>query len=522
MKLFILGICVFCIFQLNAQKVAVTWSEPTKDEYNYYSFFRGAGNDMIKISVAPVKMFQLIKVKPLLSRYNETLQVQAEHEYDLGDRQTELDDFMYLGGNIFLITHLYEKSAEATTYSAQAINYKTLEPVGLPKTIASFDASRRNKQSKVQFRKSLDTTKLLVFSTAAYDKNSNQQYYFAVFDKSMKKLWEKSLELPILDKFVDVMDIALTNDGKVAVLLKHFDKDVTKENVKEDGANVPSYSTKLLVFENKVVKPQEYIIDLGNKFVQNLYITDDNASGLDLFGLYKNKYNGYISGYFTCNLETKTLQIRTKKMEAFSDDLVKLVSTDKFGSDKESDPGISSSFSLKSKMERNSFGTDYLLEYYKVIVHTSYNSTTNSTTTSYEYVKGDIIDIFLPKQGNTVVSRIPKYQRAGSVLYEGFASLPYNDTMLFFYNDDKDNLTQDITKRPDDVRKFSKSILMMAAVSINGNVSRSMVVDNKEEDLTSCPGLSSILDNKRIITYSRKGLGVFGAAKEYVGVLQIQ
>ncbi len=523
MKQIICAALVLISISSFAQQATVKWNEPSKDEYNYYAFIRGNGNDMIKVSfVGKLKLFSIPKLRCLITRYNDKLEVAAEREYENEQKDAMFGKVALIGGNLFMITYVYDRGEDMTTYYRQAIDYNTLEAVGQPVAIATMDAAKKSRQADVDFALSLDSTKLLLFTTAAYDRKSNLKYSFSVFDRNMKKMWNKTIELPILDKFVDVMDIALTNEGKVAVILKHYDQEITREKVRDDGANVPAYKTKLLVYDSKSAKPQEYVIDLGNKFVQTLTITDDKASGLDLFGLYKTKYNGYVNGYFTCNLDAEKLQVKTKLMEKFPDDFIDRVSHDRFGSDRESDPGISGNFKLMAKIDRNGYGTDYVLEYYIVKVYTSYNASTGTTSTHTDYIKGDIADVFVDKAGKVVVTRIPKYQFSGSPLFEGFTALPYKDKLLLFYNDDRDNVTQDITKRPDDVKNFNKSILLMAAVSPTGDVARSMVIDNRKEDLTSCPELSGKLDGNRIVLYSRKGLGIFGPAKEYVGMLEVK
>lgn len=44
-----------------------------------------------------------------------------------------------------------------------------------------------------------------------------------MYDTDLKKLWEQTVELPYLDKYIDILDHVVTNEGKVGVLIKHYD-----------------------------------------------------------------------------------------------------------------------------------------------------------------------------------------------------------------------------------------------------------------------------------------------------------
>jgi hypothetical protein len=313
----------------------------------------------------------------------------------------------------------------------------------------------------------------------------------------------------------------------VGVILKHYDQEVTSESVKGDGSRMPSYKTKLLLYENNNSKPVEFLLNTGDKFIHTLQLTHDKDNNLVLFGLYKAKHNGYITGYIIANINKNSKEVTVSKMDAFPTALVEQIKIDKQGSDKEKDPGLGTAFRLVQIVDREDGTKDYLLEYSsEIYVQGSryYDGKMWHTSPSYwQYNYGDIIDISIKPNGSTVISRIPKMQSSKNIrIYSNFKALPYKDKLVLFYNDEKDNVDRDLEKRPDDVQKFNKCVLAMATVDAKGNLNRTAIMDHKETKLTVCMRESCILGKNRIGLYAQKGGGLFAASKDMIGILEIQ
>jgi hypothetical protein len=553
-KTYLLSIAVLLSSLVNAQQVKITWGEEGKKELEFRSLVNGPGNDMVKLSFENHGgYFQKKTSTPFLFRYDGKLSESNVREYKADEDGIRFNNLVSVKNKIFLFSSQYDKSNKSTAYFCQAVNPSTLNPEGSVINLGSFDAKGKNDETSISFQLSKDSSKIMLFGLSPYSKKENEKYYMAVYDNTMHKLWDNTVELPYKDKYIKVLSKAITSDGKVGVIIKHYDQDVTKESVKGDAGRVPSYKAKFLLYENGVKNPTEYVLNINDKFIETLTLSGDSNGDLSLFGLYKGKHNGHINGYFLADINKDTKAITTKKMETFPEELVELVKKDKQASDKEKDPGLYDEFDLVQVVERADGSKDYLLEYYKVIEHSSSSSsslggmTRTTDRTYYEYNFGDIIDINVKKSGPTLCTRIPKLQisyshavttsgfgfsfsfkpsRAslsyGVSWYSSFKALPYKDKLLLFYNDDRDNVDRDITKRPDDVVKFGRSVLMMATVDTKGGVSRQSLLDHKKMDLTTCVNESCVLDNNRIGLYALRGAGVFSAARDMVGILEVR
>lgn len=514
---------------LYAQKITINWSEESKKEFSFGSFVKGNDNDMIKLvfDVETSGFFRKnVKMTPILTRYDGKLNEQTERLIEVDEDDVKFDKLLNVKGKLFLFTHKYDKETKSTSFYTSAINIKTLNSEGTPVKLGTFDAQSRSSQSTAEYELSKDSSKVLMFGLAPYSKKENEKYYIGVYDNNMKKLWDKTVELPYRDKYIYILDNVVTNEGKVGVLLKHYDQEVTRESVTKDGEKVPSYKTKFLFYDKDNATPKEYILEVNNNYIHTLQVTEDNQTSLTLFGLYKQKQSGYITGYFTATIDKNTTDFKTGQLTSFPDDLVTQIKIDKQGSDKEKDPGFSNSFKLATIVTRDDNSKDYIVEYSsaRLVTVTTSNSTGGFYTYTYwEYNYGDIIDINIKADGKTTYARVPKMQVSRDIrMYSNGLYIPYKDKLLVFYNDDDDNIDRDINKKPDPLYKFNKSVFVMAEIDNKGNVNRNILFRNKDNNLTTAVRESNVFDKSRIGLYAQKLSGLFSKGKDKIGLLEIK
>ncbi len=142
------------------------------------------------------------------------------------------------------------------------------------------------------------------------------------------------MELDINQRFVALYDQDITDDGKVYVALKHYDKEVTRERVRENGERItPSYIYKLFVYSNATEKAKEISFNLDNHFIEGTKLIYDKKGTVTAAGLYKTKYNGRITGAFYAVFDPNTSEVKNPKMVHFPEELLTLVDKDNFASD---------------------------------------------------------------------------------------------------------------------------------------------------------------------------------------------
>jgi hypothetical protein len=535
MKKIVLAIGLFSIAVLsNAQKATITWGEISKKETVFQQMIAGSDGEIIKLSSevkgGGVSLFGFggggATYTPVLTKYDNKFNDIKSNTFAADEKGTRMNGFLRIKNLIYLMGNKYDKETKSTSYFAQPINVNTLNTEGGLVNFGSFEARGGGwfsgpSESIVKFISSKDSSKLLVFALTPYNKKENEKYYMAVYDDNMKKLWEKTVELPYLDKFVMMYDYFVTNQGEVGVLFKHYDQEVKKESVKVDGARVPAYKTKLLIYNKTTTKPVEMVFNLNDKFVHDIDLTTDATDNLTMFGTYKIKESGHVNGYFISTIDRKTNSVSLKKMDAFPQELIELLDEDDQGSKKEKDPGLQTWFRLKHNGLRENGSLDYVLEFYRMTEHTRTDSR-GSSRTYYTYEYGDIIVINVNSAGKSTFVRIPKMQYSTDfTAASGFVTLTYKNKLYFFYNDDKDNIIRDLAKKPESCTRFGKSSFVMTTVDEKGAFTREELFTNKDLAVTNCTIFCGVLSKNKISLYAQK-IDALSGSKDMLGCLELK
>lgn len=506
----------------NAQKFKVNFSENAKMRYEFDDAAMLDNGQYIVLKSEPKGggMFSgRISWKTSLTLINSDMSVNTEKDLEVDDKKSDVGGFEKIKGKIFYIYNSYDSKSKTTSVNAMRIDEKTLSP--LSKTIlGSFESDNRFDQARPSFMFSNDSSKILLFVEGPERKKENKKFFIGVYDTDLKFVWNKEVELPIGERYVSIYDQDVTNDGKVFVSIKHYDKEVSRESVREDGSKIPSYVYKLLVFSKESATPKEINFNLNNNFIQGTKLAYNNNGSITVAGLYKRKHNGNINGAFYALIDPNSSNVNSPKMVDFPEDLVRLVDKDKFGSDKEKDPGLYRNFRIRQILKRTNGSVDLLSEYYRVDMVTV-SRPNGGSTTYYRYISGDIVNTNIGADGKAIFTRVPKRQEmTNSTLFIGYAPIVYNDKLVLLYNDDEDNITRDLEKAPDDVLKFNKSVFAAATIDAKGNLTRQAIYSHRDEDYVFVPrSTAKISDSKYLITADLFKL--FKKRTRY-GVLEIQ
>lgn len=496
-----------------SQNIKISWSEESKSDLAFYDIVKGANKDFVKLCFD----FKGKNLTPILTRYDQKLSIIKEENFLVNQDGIKFDRFLSVKNSLFLFTNYYDKSTKSTSFYSQALDIESLKSKGENINLGSFSSLKNSIQSDADFILSKDSSKILMLVTSPFEKNETEKYHMTVYDSKMKSLWSKMVELPYKDKYVLILGRMITNDGSVGVLLKHYDQEIVKEKVKVEGNTVPAYKTKLLLYSKDSANPKEYVIDMGGKFISSLSLCKEVGDKITLFGLYQNKSDGFITGFFTTTLNKISGNVTVVNSSEFPEGLVTLIENDKQGSDNKKDPGLSRNFTFKEAIERDNGDTDYLLQYnFETWVRTS------SGSSYIVYYYGDIIDISIKEKDNKIViARIPKFQALGSSTYGNFKALTHKDQLLLFYNDVTDNVDKDLSKKPEMLSGLKKPDLIMAKIDKDGNLTRKVLISNKDFKSTVAINSSVRVDNNKIGLYANK-YGLFSSSKDIVGVLEIE
>ena len=521
-KVFFLSSAFFILLPAcYSQQFNVSWSDDFKVKDDYSDAVQLDNGNYLLLKFEKMKSFRFysdMSIDPWIMLVDSKMNVLKENQISIGEKNDFDRKLIKYGKNIFLLFKVLDNSSKTGYMYAIKINEQTL----LPKSriqLGSFDAGSQNDFADLKF--STDSSKVLLFAEAPDRKKENKKFYICVLDTGMKKIWSRSVELPIGDRFASIYDQDVTNEGKVFVAVKHYDKEVSREAIREEGDKIPSYTYKLLVYSKDILSPKQISVNLSNHFIQGTKLIYGKNGVVTAAGLYKKKPNGNIVGTFYATLDSSATEINNTQMVGFTPEILELVDKDGLGKSGGSDPGIYPRFRIRHIITRSNGSVDLISEYYEFFTRTSYERGTNFSRTESKWTFGDIININLDKTGKAIFTRIPKYQENGSTyIHLGYYAAVVNDKLVLFYNDDEDNMSRDLSKAPEHYAGSRKSVLAAAIIDAKGNLSRQAVFSYRDENQVAQPFyMSRISDSKYLIMSARLGLFV---SRTKFGVVEIK
>jgi len=150
-----------------------------------------------------------------------------------------------------------------------------------------------------------------------------------------------------------------------------------------------------------------------------------------------------------------------------------------------------------------------LEEYYYTVSTTTYN---NHTTTTYTYYYEDILGAKIDASGNFLwIKKIPKKQKGtNSFQTLGYKLVSDTSGYYFLYLDNKKNLELE----EDEVPKYHINgyggQVMVAKIDHNGNISKELLFDTRDEELMVMPRLFKKIDGNNYIGRTTiKGPGAY-------------
>ena len=510
----------FILGNIRAQTISYKIAEGEKGNSIYdYCIRSNNGYILLKTETSHAFMSTHLSIATTLLKVDNDLNTIQELPFVVANADyISIESMQKIKGHTYLFYTKRQKKDDEVSFCSLLINEEDLSK-SEEFVISTFTAE--NDKIAFTVKPSVDSTNFLLFVEPKVKKTEDATFYFAVVNPEMKIAWERNFNLNVESKFIDISSFAANSDKNVFVSYKHFDKEVKKESLKDDdGDRIPAYSTKILSFTPESEKPTTLRLNMHDKFVHSCDINYDYAhKKLLIMGMYKNKFNGQISGTYYSELNPVDNELNQIKTTAFPDELLELVKKDGFASTKSSDPGLKLPYTVANVIFREDGSIDYLLEYQLLKIVTTSNGRT--TTTYYEYIYGTIVDAHF-KDGQASFVRIPKYQvEINKPDLLSFYPVLSNNKLILLYNDDKDNAEKDIAKSPDKIKAFKSAVLMAATIDANSNLTRDIIVNAKESDgyATMVPVMQRI-DNKSVV-FTQKLLKLF-STKTRFGTLEIK
>lgn len=505
---------------IKAQNVIFQAGEESKGDAEYeYSVPIEGGFLILRTDKSRGFMAAREKVSTALLVVDNNLNVKQEVPFSVPNADyIGIHGLQKLGNKCYFFYSKREKRSDETAFCGLEINVQDIMK-SREWTMGRFSFEKNPPAFSLKI--SMDSTACLLFVEPSQKKKELQNFYFAVFDNDLQKLWDRNVSLTVESRFLDLYGATCRGKDNVYVNYKHYTEEIKRESiVGNDGSRIPSYTTNLMCFEKGKEQPIEVRLDLGDKFVHSSELIYNHKNGLiEVAGMYKSKHNGNINGIFHAQLDPATNTFKKlPQTSAFPYEMVELLKKDRFASKKESDPGLFIPFTGIDPLVREDGSIDYLMEYRLLTAVTVSNGRTSYTYLQYTY--GSIVNAHI-KDGSVSFTRIPKFQvQTNGAQLLSFYPIEYHNKLLLLYNDDKDNAEKSIDKAPDAIQNFRKSVMMAAVIDEGDKLTRNIITDVKSSDnfITNFKLMEKITPNSYSITQYR----LKGSMHTRFGTLTIQ
>jgi hypothetical protein len=574
-SLFLIILSLFYLHSFS-QRASLDWvdmAQKTKYVPTVFRVVKGQQDDLIIFGIETQTRTAIV---PVLIRLDKELNKVAEKELPTSDSNVSFHSICNIKGQVFLYTCRYNPEKRNSTLYSTQVNPLSLE-VGTAREIGVFEW-----QPEIVIKPSADSSVVLIYAKAPDQKGKNGTYYVSVWDNKMNKQWERPVTLPYADDAVSVEGFEISNDGDVFIKCRHYDGQINNDQVRLNPEKIPAYKYKLLAYRKNETAFSEYVIGVENKFVHDVVLQFDAGDNINLLGLYKNKFDGKVNGSFSAVLNTKTGDIRVKKLDVFPvDGLLDLLDMDDVASSGSKDAGLKGNFRIIGVNRRNDGSVDLLTEYnywfmpqnanvkpnYATLYNQPqrdytpppiYNSTPlpnvrvdggfselKAALETYDrnvqnnkiqsetiarlreasrgnnnesivnkmpaaasvqyatHIASDIVVVNFKNDSEIVYTRVPKDQReAITNEHISFKWMNRGDKLLLFYNDARENIEKDLSKKPDDLNDLPQSAFIMATVDGDGLLQRKVLYNHSDLGMVTMIRASGSIAPDAFILYA--------------------
>lgn len=422
---------------------------------------------------------------------NLVIEEQIDKKYAEGSEGVKI-----LKDNMFFLHSEYKSSTRKTTLFASKINKKTMKMTGKGVTVTTITSRSKRNSGGFVFERSFDKSKLLVVGLDAYVANDKEKFNITVLDENMKKVWQKNITMPYVDKLIGIVSYHVDNQGNVYMLAKKYE-----DKAKDIRQGKKNYEYLLLSYQNAGNSVEETKIELASdKFIVENAVAINQSGKVVCMGFYSDKGTKSVKGAFVISLNPETKSIENKSVKAFSADFLEL-----FGVKKNKKGEELYNYDLES-INFKEDGTITLIAekfYVTTSTYTDGNGNTRSRTT-YHY--NHLIVINVDKDAKiSWMKKISKIQVASTPYFSSFETFIKNNKVHIIFNDDPKNLDKPINAKK--VANFTgkKMTTVLVTIEPDGSAQKVALFKNKDEGVFTVPDACEQINQNQAIIYGQRG-----------------
>ncbi|MEO6491033.1 MAG: hypothetical protein ABIO04_13910 [Ferruginibacter sp.] len=348
-----------------------------------------------------------------------------------------------------------------------------------------------------------NNTRLLVSYRLVPEERNDKKNYdkigLYVFDQKMNKIWNNEFTMPYTEAIMDNLDFTVDAQGNAYMLAKVYESEKRKEKDKETGK--PGYHFEVLKF-NAEKKLQQYAVSLDDFFIREASLIENSVHDIVLSCTYSKKSKGTgTDGVFLAMLDQngKVVKYKNGYYEFPVAELEKFEKARTRRKIEKKDDYEAPNLKVRNiDVEKDGSVFLALEEYHYTVSTSTYN---NHTTTTYTYYYDDILGAKIDAQGNFLwLRKIPKKQRGtNSFQTLGYKMISDETGYYFLYLDNKKNVDLEEDEAPKYHENGYGGQVMVAKIDNQGNVSKELLFDTREEEVMVMPRFFKRIDGNHYI-----------------------
>lgn len=409
------------------------------------------------------------------------------------------EELLFIDGHLYLFVTAVDAVRETYSAYAHAIDGSgNLSQVSTELSVANVSSPRDT--GKYRFIPAQDGKQLLIYYNPPFEKYTNKELFFSVWNSAMEQEWTTAIELPFIDLSFDITKCVLTANEDIFLMSE------TTAEKGDDQVGITGRSYTVIAYFKDANTIKEYEITLGGKYITSAAFSTDDLGDLLIAGFYSNDKEFSMAGTFFLRINAKTRKMESQSIKEFSADFTtQFVAEKELEEDKEL-----TSFYLDHFLIMEDGSTRLVAEKYYEYTTSYYNWQTGLITYDYHYVFADIIVVGVSRLGAVEwESHIPKVQHTtdDSGYYSSYAVATSNNNLIFLYNDDPGN-EDGITDETQTIKTMdnpAKALAMYASVDELGAVSRSALFNSKEIETILRPQFYKQLDDGLMLIFGERG-----------------
>ena len=374
------------------------------------------------------------------------------------------------------------------------------------------------------FNYSIDSSKFYLLTYPQQKKKDAKQFGFAILNSDLSKVYERSIELDVQSRYVEIESTTLDNEDNFYVQRRTIPTEDATSYIDKDDLKYAPEETILTHYTKDAASGKDIPLDQPGKYVYETKMTLKKATHkLEIVGTYKATQKGRITGILFCQYDPVTKKISEMKSSPIPGNVLDLLEIDKVAKSSGKDQGLSLAFTVAELTYRPNGSVDCMLEFQNA--EERYITSSNGATggSYFKFFSNSILNVNISGNGNMIFTRIPKKQKIEDYSsYTSFYSFYRGNQLILIYNDDKKNVDRDLSKAPDEVQPDRRSSVLMAAIiDEKGALRREIIYEHNDDDYVTVPQFSRTISGNNILLTKIKTGKVFEWEATKVGVLNV-